>query len=47
VFIGDIRVREHLLAASLTVASADELKQLFLSHQAAGVRFHQALKTEP
>ena len=46
VFIGDIREREHLLSASLTVATADEIKQLFLSYQAAGVRFHQTLKKE-
>ena len=43
----DIREREHLLSASLTVATADEIKQLFLSYQAAGVRFHQTLKKEP
>jgi uncharacterized glyoxalase superfamily protein PhnB len=47
VFIGDIREREHLLSASLTVATADEIKQLFLSYQAAGVCFHQTLKKEP
>ena len=47
VFAGDIREREHLLSASLTVATADEIKQLFLSYQAAGVRFHQTLKKEP
>jgi catechol 2,3-dioxygenase-like lactoylglutathione lyase family enzyme len=43
----DIREREHLLSASLTVATADEIKQLFLSYQAAGVPFHQTLKKEP
>ena len=47
VFAGDIREREHLLSASLTVATTDEIKQLFLSYQAAGVRFHQPLKKEP
>ena len=47
VFVGDIREREHLLSASLTVATADEIKQLFLSYQAAGVRFHRTLKKEP
>lgn len=47
VFAGDIREREHLLSASLTVATADQIKQLFASYQAAGVDFHQALKTEP
>jgi catechol 2,3-dioxygenase-like lactoylglutathione lyase family enzyme len=43
----DVREREHLLSASLTVATADEIKQLFLSYQAAGVPFHQTLKNEP
>jgi catechol 2,3-dioxygenase-like lactoylglutathione lyase family enzyme len=47
VFAGDIREREHLLSASLTVATASEIKQLFLSYQAAGVRFGQTLKKEP
>jgi catechol 2,3-dioxygenase-like lactoylglutathione lyase family enzyme len=47
VFIGDIREREHLLSASLTVATTDEIKQLFLSYQAAGVPFRQTLKREP
>jgi uncharacterized glyoxalase superfamily protein PhnB len=47
VFAGDVREREHLLSASITVATANEIKQLFLSYQAAGVRFHQTLKKEP
>ena len=47
VFAGDVREREHLLSASITVASADEVKQLFLSYQAAEVRFSQTLKKEP
>jgi uncharacterized glyoxalase superfamily protein PhnB len=47
VFAGDVRKREHLLSASITVATANEIKQLFLSYQAAGVPFHQALKQEP
>jgi catechol 2,3-dioxygenase-like lactoylglutathione lyase family enzyme len=47
VFAGDIRKREHLLSASITVATVNELKQLFLNYQAAGVSFHQALKKEP
>ena len=47
VFVGDIRQREQLLSASLTVDTTDEIKQLFLSYQAAGVRFHQTLKIEP
>ncbi len=47
VYVGDIREREQLLAASMTVDSAAELKQLFLQYQAAGVAFFQSLKQEP
>ena len=47
VFVGDIRQREHLLSASITVDSADDINKLFWEFQAAGVCFHQALKTEP
>jgi len=47
VFAGDIRKREGLLSASITVATTSELKQLFLDYQAAGVSFHQVLKREP
>ena len=43
----DVREREALLSASITVASADEIKQLFLSYQAMDVPFHQTLKQEP
>ena len=43
----EIRQREHLLSAAVTVATAEEIKQLFLSYQAEGVRFHQTLKQEP
>ena len=47
VFAGDIRERENLVLASITVASAEEIKHLFLMYQAAGVAFHQTLKKEP
>ena len=47
VFAGDIREREHLLSALLTVTTADEINQLFQSYQTAGVRFHRLLKKEP
>ena len=47
VFAGDIRQREHLLSASITVGTAKEISELFLSYQAAGVSFDQALKLEP
>lgn len=47
IFAGDIRKREGLLSASITVATTSELKQLFLDYQAAGVPFHQLLKRVP
>lgn len=47
VFVGDIREREQLLGASMTVDSAAEIRQLFLDWQAAGVEFFQPLKQEP
>jgi catechol 2,3-dioxygenase-like lactoylglutathione lyase family enzyme len=47
VFVADVRKREHLLSASITVATPNEIKDLFLSYQAAGVSFDQALKKEP
>jgi catechol 2,3-dioxygenase-like lactoylglutathione lyase family enzyme len=47
VFVGDVREREHLLSASITVASANEIKQLFLEFETSDVRFAQTLKQEP
>jgi catechol 2,3-dioxygenase-like lactoylglutathione lyase family enzyme len=47
VFVGDIREREQLLAASMTVDSAVEIRELFVQYQAAGVDFLQTLKQEP
>lgn len=47
VFVGDIRQREQLLSASITVDTAAEIKQLFLEFQSAGVSFYQELKKEP
>jgi len=46
-FAADIRQREELLSASITLAGADEIKQLFLAYQAAGVPFAQSLRDEP
>ena len=46
VFAGDIREREQLLSATLTVATRAEIEQLFLSYQSVGVPFQQLLKTE-
>jgi uncharacterized glyoxalase superfamily protein PhnB len=42
-----VRDREELLSASLTVASAGDIKLLFLEFQSAGVAFHQKLKKQP
>ena len=42
-----LRDREQLLSASFTVATAEEIKQLFLEFQAAGVTFFQTLKQQP
>jgi predicted lactoylglutathione lyase len=46
-FAEDIRRREELLSASITLATANEIKQLFLSYRASGVSIRQALKNEP
>jgi catechol 2,3-dioxygenase-like lactoylglutathione lyase family enzyme len=42
-----VRDREELLSVSMTVATADEIKLLFLEFQSAGVPFHQTLKRQP
>jgi catechol 2,3-dioxygenase-like lactoylglutathione lyase family enzyme len=42
-----VRDREELLSASMTVATAEEMKLLFLEFQSAGVTFHQKLKKQP
>lgn len=47
VFVGDVRTREDLLSAAITVDTAAEIQQLFLDCQANGVRFHQMLRKEP
>jgi catechol 2,3-dioxygenase-like lactoylglutathione lyase family enzyme len=39
-----LREREDLLSASINV---DDVKQLYLEYQAAGVVFHQTLRREP
>ena len=44
---GALRERESLLSASMTVATAEEIKQLFLEFQSSGVVFHQTLRAEP
>lgn len=47
VFVGDIRQREELLSAAITLDSAADIKALFLEYKAAGITFHQKLKTQP
>jgi catechol 2,3-dioxygenase-like lactoylglutathione lyase family enzyme len=47
VIASKVRDREELLSASMTVATADEIKLLFLEFQSAGVVFHQRLKKQP
>jgi catechol 2,3-dioxygenase-like lactoylglutathione lyase family enzyme len=42
-----VREREELLSVSITVATAEEIKLLFLEFQSAGVAFHQTLKKQP
>ena len=41
------RDREELLSVSMTLATADEIKLLFLEFQSAGLGFHQTLKKQP
>src|ERR1022692_3584148 len=41
-----VRDWEELLSVSMTVATADEIKLLFLEFQSAGVAFHQTLKKQ-
>jgi catechol 2,3-dioxygenase-like lactoylglutathione lyase family enzyme len=47
VFVGDIREREELLSAAMTVDTAADLRELFREFQAAGVDFFMKLKTQP
>jgi catechol 2,3-dioxygenase-like lactoylglutathione lyase family enzyme len=42
-----LRDRDELLSAALTVATASEIKQLFLEFQVAGLTCFQTLKREP
>jgi len=44
--VADVREREDLISAAITVARGDEIERLFVEYQAAGVRFHQVLKSE-
>jgi catechol 2,3-dioxygenase-like lactoylglutathione lyase family enzyme len=47
VYVDDIREREELLAAAITVGSAAQIRQLFVEFQSAGVDFFRPLKQEP
>jgi uncharacterized glyoxalase superfamily protein PhnB len=42
-----IRYQQELLSVSMTVATPDEIKLLFLEFQSAGVPLHQKLKKQP
>lgn len=42
-----IRDQEPVLSASMTVATAEEIKLLFVEFQSAGIVFHQRLKKQP
>jgi catechol 2,3-dioxygenase-like lactoylglutathione lyase family enzyme len=46
VFSGDVRERERLLAASITLATAAHARTLLAKFQAAGVRFARGLTDE-
>jgi catechol 2,3-dioxygenase-like lactoylglutathione lyase family enzyme len=43
----ELRDRESLLSADMGLDTAEEIKQLFLEFQAAGVSFFQTLRKEP
>src|SRR5436305_2634930 len=43
----DLRDREGLLSADMGLETLDEIAQLFLDFQAAGVTFYQTLRREP
>lgn len=47
VFVGDIREREQLLSASITLTSAAALRELFVDYRGHGVDLYRTLTTEP
>jgi len=47
VFDAELREREGLLSAEAGVSTAEEIEQLFLEFQSAGVPFFQTLKLMP
>ena len=46
VFVEEVRRREGLLSASITLGTAREVDELYRSYEAAGVSFQQGLKDE-
>jgi catechol 2,3-dioxygenase-like lactoylglutathione lyase family enzyme len=47
VFAGNIREKEKLLSAAVTVDTAAEIEELFLEFQSADTEFFQTLETQP
>jgi catechol 2,3-dioxygenase-like lactoylglutathione lyase family enzyme len=47
VFVDDVRERDELLAASIIVGGAADVRKLFVELQSAGVDFFRPLKQEP
>jgi hypothetical protein len=43
----ELRDREALLSADMGVATAEEIEQLYLEFQSAGVEFYQTLQRQP
>lgn len=47
VYSGDVRERECLLSAAITLASAEDAQQLFYQYQSLCLQFQQTLREEP
>ena len=47
VFAGDLREREDLLSATITLATRDEINELYRTYQQVDVPIAQPLRTEP
>jgi catechol 2,3-dioxygenase-like lactoylglutathione lyase family enzyme len=43
---GELRDREHLLSAAITVATGEDLQRLYAEFRSAGVALHQPLQRE-
>jgi catechol 2,3-dioxygenase-like lactoylglutathione lyase family enzyme len=46
VFVGDVREREGLLSASITLGTAEEVAELYRGYEGVGVSFYQGLRDE-